>query len=841
METLWHDLRYALRTMRKSPAFTLLIVLTLALGIGVNAVVFSMVAGVLFGSLPGVNPQELVRLYGTVTKEGSERDAVALPIFQEYRANLKSFAKLSAYRDVSVNFAPNGETAERLTAEVATGEFFDALGIGPLYGRLFSNQDDGARGSNPVVVLSESLWRREFDGRPDVIGSVVKLNGQRFTVIGVAPSALLQFARNAQVWLPMSMAIQADPMFATQIDRVTNPFFNVIGSLRPGTSLNQAQQELDAVSARLGAGQSVRLRESMTGETLVTANSAALDSETEEFEWQRPWATLEAAKKNVGAEEVRLSWLLVGVVALVLLIACADVAGLLLARAEAGQREAGIRVALGASSWDLFRQRLVHGALLSILGAAAGLLLAWWAKMSMLAAAPADLPLPIGFASSVFDARVILFILLASAFAGLVFTLLPGIRHSTANLSESLKKQPASFGAKSARALPIQTVLIVFQVASSVVLLIGAGLLVRTLHNVARIDLGFDAEHVLSASVDLSRQGYDKSSGARLLEPLRQQAAAIPGVQSAALRGGTLIEKTRSGNRWKTYTPDCANLPLNMVSPDYFRTLAIPFLRGRDFSSSDSKDAAGVVIVNQAAAQLCWPDENPVGQHFPHLATLAKPFEIIGIVGNVNDEQLQNKLRPQIYGSLPQFYQAFPWQLSLSILVRTTLRPHALITELNSSIQQIDNNLALYNVETPREQLEDAFARERFLSLLLSGFGGLALVLAVAGLYGMLAYLTERRTHEFGVRVALGARPRDILNLVLLQGGRLTLIGVVLGLGAAIGCTRYLQSLLYGVRPTDANTFVIVAVLFLAVALLACYFPARRATRVDPLIALRDE
>jgi len=375
METLRQDLRYALRTMRKSPTFTALVVLTLALGIGVNAVVFSMVASVLFGSLPGVKPQELVRLYSTVTKDGSEHDAVALPIYQEYRANLKSFAKLSAYRDVPVNFALNGETAERLTAEVATGEFFDALGIGPLYGRLFSNEDDGARGSNPVVVLGESLWRREFDGRPDVIGSVVKLNGQRFTVIGVAPSALLQFARNAQVWLPMSMAIQADPMFATQIDRATNPFFNVIGRLRPGTSLHQAQQELDAVSARLGAGQSVRLRESMTGETLVTANSAAHDSETEELEWQRPWATLEAAKKNVGAEEVRLSWLLVGVVALVLLIACADVAGLLLARAEAGQREAGIRIALGAQRKEVLKAVLGRAFKLLAIGSGAGLVL----------------------------------------------------------------------------------------------------------------------------------------------------------------------------------------------------------------------------------------------------------------------------------------------------------------------------------------------------------------------------------------------------------------------------------------------------------------------------------
>ncbi len=841
MDTLLQDFLYAIRTMRKSRAFTLLVVLTLALGIGVNAVVFSMVASVLFGTLPGEKPQELIRLYSGDQQGAVGHDSVALPIYTEYRSDFKSVTKLSAFRDVSLNFSQGNETAERTTGAVVSGDFFDALGLHPLYGRLFSSEDDGARGSNPVVVLSERLWRREFDARPDVIGTSVKINGQHFTVIGVAPSAVQQFDRAAQLWLPVSMAIQADPMLATQIDRMTNPFFNVIGRLRPGVSLNQARQELAALETRLGSGQSVHLRESMTGETVVGTNAAPAGPATEEIDWQKPWMTLDLAKKNVGAEEVRLSWLLVGVVALVLLIACADVAGLLLARAESGKREAGIRVALGASSWDLYRQHLVQGALFSICGGLCGLLLAWWAQLLILAVAPSDLPLPIGFASSILAPRLILFVVFVSAFAAVAFTLVLAVSESRINPLEALKGHSSLFGIGSMRGIPVQTFLIIFQIACSVVLLIGAGLLIRTLHSVAKVNLGFDAEHVLSASLDLSRQGYDKSHGARLLEPLREEAAAIPSVQSAALRGGTLIEKTRTGNRWKTRAPDCANLPLNMVSPDYFKTLAIPFFRGRDFLSSDSKDAAGVVIVNQAAAQLCWPDQNPVGQHFPHLATLAKPFEIIGVVGNVNDEQLQKQSRPQIYGSLPQFYQAFPWQLSLSILVRTTLRPHALITELNSSIQQIDNNLALFNVETPREQLEDAFARERFLSLLLSGFGVLALVLAVAGLYGMLAYLTERRTHEFGVRMAMGARPTDILALVVTQGGRLTLAGIVLGTGAAIVCTRYLQALLFGITATDVPTFLAVAFFLFAVALFACYFPARRATRVDPAIALRHE
>jgi putative ABC transport system permease protein len=840
VDTLRQDFLYAIRTMRKNRAFTLLVVLTLALGIGVNAVVFSMVASVLFGSLPGEKPQELIRLYSGDQQGAVGHDSIALPIYTEYRSDLKSITRLSAFRDVSLNFSQNNETAERTTGAIVSGDFFDALGLHPFYGRLFSGEDDGSRGNNPVVVLSERLWRREFDARPDVIGTSVKINGQHFTIVGVAPAALQQFDRAAQLWLPMSMASQADPMLATQIDRMTNPFFNVIGRLQPGVSLKQARQELAALETRLGSGQSIHFRESMTGETVVTTNAEPAEPATEEIDWQKPWMTLELAKKNVGTEEVRLSWLLVGVVALVLLIACADVAGLLLARAESSKREAGIRVALGASSWDLYRQHLVQGALFSICGALCGLLLAWWAQLLILAVAPSDLPLPMGFASPILAPRLILFVVLVSAFAAAAFTLVLAASESRIKPWEALKGHSSLFGNGSMRGIPVQTFLIIFQIACSVVLLIGAGLLIRTLHSIARVDLGFDAEHVLSASLDLSRQGYDKFHGAQLLDPLLATTNAIPGVQSVALRAGALIYNQRSGSVSPGPSFDCANLPLSMISPGYFKTLDIAFLKGRDFTVGDSKDTAGVVIVNRAAAQLCWPGSDALGQHFSRLKTLAKPFEVVGVVGNVGDQELQQR-KPQIYVSLPQFYQAFPFQPALSILLRTTLPPHVLVSTLNSAVQGIDSNLSLYNVQTPREQLADAFSRERFLSQLLSAFGTLALVLAVAGLYGMLSYLMERRTHEFGVRMAIGAHPRDILGLVVVQGGQLTLAGIALGTGAAVVCTRYLQALLFRVTPTDVPTFVAVAILLFAVALFACYFPARRATRVDPSIALRHE
>ncbi len=567
----------------------------------------------------------------------------------------------------AINFSQDNETAERTTGAVVSGDFFDALGLHPLYGRLFSGEDDGPRGSNPVVVLSERLWRGEFDARPDVIGTSVKIDGRHFTIVGVAPATLQQFDRGAQLWLPMSMAVQADPMLATQIDRMTNPFFNVIGRLQAGVSLNQARQELAALEARLGSGQSIHLRESMTGETVVTTNAAPADPATEEIDWQKPWMTLELAKKNAGAEEVRLSWLLVGVVALILLIACADVAGLLLARAESGRREVGIRVALGATSWDLYRQHLVQGTLFSICGALCGLLLAWWVQLLILAVAPSDLPLPIGFASSILAPRIILFVVLVSAFAVVAFTLVLVASESRINPLEALKGQSSRFGIGSMRGIPVQTFLIIFQIACSVVLLIGAGLLIRTLHSVAKINLGFDAEHVLSASLDLSRQGYDKSSGARLLDPLSATAAAIPGVQSVALRAGTLIYSQRSGNVSPGRSFDCANLPLNMISPGYFKTLDIPFLKGRDFTAGDSKDSAGVVIVNRAAAQRCWPGTDALGQHFSRLKTLAKPFESSWGGRRTSAIRICSNDKPQIYVSLPQFYQAFPFQPALSI------------------------------------------------------------------------------------------------------------------------------------------------------------------------------
>lgn len=840
MGSLRLELQYTLRVLRKNPAFTATVVMILALGIGANAAIYSIIDNVVMQSLPGRNPHELVNLYSTEQKGGTDTGAFSYPAFCEYRNQPTTFSGIAAYRFAGLQVShPNG-TAEQLAGEIVSGNFFEVLGVDAKYGRLLSPSDDGARGSNPVAVLSERYWKQQFDGRPDAIGSILRINARSFTVIGVVPASLQEFERDAQIWLPLSMAIEAEPMMATQIDRFGNDFFHVIARLKPSVNLPTAQTELDLVSARLGAGTTVRLWEGMAGEVLSPSNKPPIASgEWEMWDWKKPWAKVASATTGFSKEENRLSWLLLGVALLVLAVATADVAGLLLARSEHEAREFAIRASLGASTWMILRQRLVQGLVLACFGAATGLLTASWTAKLLFASAPEGFPLPIGFASSVLNARVVAFVIGASALTALAFSALTSPKLGRENASEALKRQVAGVLPGARRGPRLRSFLVVGQIVASIVLLVGAALLLQTMRNVARIELGFDTEHVLSATLDLSRDGYTKEQGAAMLQPILEKARSIPGARAVALVNGSPV-------RWrpksvKSQPPACNNLPMVMVSPSYFETLRIPFLLGRDFNDSDTKNAPGAVILNQAAANLCWPDGSPIGKSYKGLLTVSKPFEIVGVVGNVRVDEADVVPRPQMYTPLAQFYDALPWQFSFSILVRTGLPPHAIVPELTSQVRSLDPDLVLYNVETPREMLSNAFRRERFFTRILGSFGLLALVLAISGLYGLLAYITARRTKEFGIRMALGAMPKQILRLVLSQGGRLIVTGVVLGLAAATGATRLLQSLLFGVSATDTRVFLLASLPFIAVGLLACFLPARRAASVDPMIALRDE
>ncbi|MGH9743389.1 MAG: ABC transporter permease [Candidatus Acidiferrum sp.] len=838
MGSLGLDLSYALRLIRKNPAFTAIIVLILALGIGANGAIYSVVDAVLVESLPGRHARELVRLYTTEQKGGPETGAFSYPEFREYRENLTSFTGLAAHWLARLQVSEPSGTTEQLAGELVSGNFFEILGVNPEYGRLFTSSDDGARGSNPVVVLSDRYWKRQFDGRPDAIGSILRIDSHDFRVIGVLPASLQEFDRGAQIWLPLSMAIEAEPMMATQIDRLGNDFFSVLARLRPGISMQKAQAELDTVSERLGAGQTIRIWGGMQGEVVSSSSTPPTPNEPWEMqEWKKPWAKLATARTGFTREESRLSWLLLGVAGLVLLVAAADVAGLLLARADQEEKEFAIRASLGASNWTLLRQRLVQGLLLASIGAAAGLVTADWAAKLLFVSAPDGLPLPVGIASSVLSLRVVAFVVCISLLTAVGFSLLAAVRIRPKDLGEKLKRQASSSGPGSRGGSSLRSVLVIGQIALSVVLVVGAALLIQTMRNAARIDLGFDMDHVLSATLDLSRDRYTKERGATMLSPILEKVRTIPGAQSAALVSGKpVLWRPRSQ---KEGPPECRNLPIAAVSAGYFETLRIPLLQGRDFTTADTKSAPGVVILNRAAANLCWKGD-AIGKSYPFLLTVSKRFQVVGIVGNVRTNE-ENELSPQMYTSLAQFYDALPWQFPFSILVRTSFSPHSIVSALTSQIHSLDPSFVLYNVQTPREALETNFKRQEFFTRILGLFGVLALLLAIAGLYGLLAYLTSKRTREFGIRMALGALPQQILRLVLSQGGRLVIAGIFCGLLAAAGAARLLQSLLFGVSPGDPRIFLLASLPFLFAGLLACFLPARRAASVDPMIALRDE
>ncbi len=841
MGNLTHDLRNALRSLRNNPGSTFVLILALALGIAVNAAVFSLVDAVLFKPLPGRTPQRLVEVQTIAHKGSNPSNGVSYPIYKQYRDEMKGFADLAAHRVIQSDFSAENSQAHEIFGRAVTGNFFHVLGLNAEQGRLISDDDDGARGSNPVMVLSDRLWRRSLGAR-NVIGSSIRLDGHAYTVIGIAPPDLKDFDRAAELWIPMSMATQASPILATELDRETNPMLFVLGRLADNVPLPQAQSKLEAVDSALGAGRIIHLFEGMEGEKTVAAPPPPSSKEPGDYiEWQRPWGILKPAEKHFAPDEIHLSWLLLGAASLVLLIACVDVAGLLLARSAQRQKETAIRLALGASRLQLLRQRFMEGILLAAGGATVGILLAFWISRLLLASAPSSISsLASAGTGSILNLRVCGFISAISLLVAMTLSLLTTWREASAALLESLKGEHRTVTTSLVRGIPAQAVLVAFQIAISFALLSGAGLLLRTLQNRARVNLGYNTDHLLSAWLDWSRYGYDKAQGAALLRPMQESLSQIPGVESAALRVGGLFGRGEHGDS-TTSNWDCSNLSTQIVGPGYFRTLEIPLLRGRDFSSTDNKNAPGVVIMNEAAAALCLPGKDPLHQYLSGVKTLKKPFEVIGVVGNMKFEADNEPPVPLLFVSLPQFYEAFPFPLPAGIVVRTAVEPHTLIPAIMTALRRLDGNFVLNNIETADDAFVSNFAEEGFLSNLLLAFGGLALILAAAGLYGVLSYLSARRTREFGIRLALGAKRGDVMSLVLLQGGRLILGSIVIGVFAAAASARLIRYFLFGVAGTDPLTYAATAAFVLLAGLIACSLPAWRATRVDPMVALREE
>jgi predicted permease len=824
-----NDLRFALRQLLKNPGFTAVAVLTLALGIGANTAIFSVINGVLLKPLPYPDPERLVTLWERSPERGIEQERVSGPNYLDWRAQNTVLSDLAAspgwQGSESFNLVLDDSTT-KVRASYASASLFTTLGARPLLGRTLLPEEDLKEG-NRAVVLSHGLWQRHFGGDSNVIGRTLTVDtyGRRdYTVVGVMPPGFGQPSRS-ELWLPMGW------MGVTLTERRSAHWHNVIARLKPGVTLAQAQAELNLIQARLA--------KAYPGETI--------GSEV---------AIVPLLHQALG-RNLRLGLLVLwGVVAGVLLIACANLANLLLARASARQKEIAVRLALGASRWRVMRQLLVESLLLALLGGAFGVLLGWWGVRLFIAASPADIP---RLAEVTLDGMALGFTLLVSLITGLLFGLVPAWQGSRADLGDALKDSAkgASSGASVGRT---RNVLVVAEVALSLVLLVGAGLMLQSFARMLRADRGFESAHLLTAELDYSVSGFTtwvRSDGNRpqvSLQQLMERLRALPGVQAVGAGSRLLRIENRLPNesfsifgRPVSKPEDQPKAEFKGITPDWLRALGGRVLRGRDFTEADTLESPGVVLVNETLARRYFPNEDPVGQFFkmggktPPLGATnvwgqSEWSTIIGVVSDVKSLRPPPEAAPEVY----QSYWQWPMQ-NPTLLLRTTGDPAALAAAIRRETKAVIPNLPPPIIRTMDDLLAETMGQPRLQTGLLSLFAALALGLVAVGLYGVIALSVGQRTRELGIRIALGAQQRNVLALVLGQGMRLVLFGIGAGLLASFGLTRVMRNLLYGVTPTDPLTLAAVACLLVAVAVMACWVPARRAARVDPMVALRAE
>ncbi len=806
METLWQDLRYGARMLTRNPGFTAVAVLTLALGIGANTALFSVIDAVLLRPLPYADSDELVVVWES---HDGERNSISIPNFDDWRDQNRVFSHIALFRGRNYNLTGTDQP-ERLRAGVASGSFFRLLGVEPLLGRAFQPKDDRA-GAERVVVLSYGLWHRRFASDPAVVGQAITLDGDLHTVIGVMPPGFRHpDIDRAQMWLPVSF----DTQYMLARESRGNHSYQAVARLAPGVSLPQARAEMQTIARRLEQDHP----DSNTGTGALV------------------FPLLEELVENV---RPALLVLLAGV-GLVLLIACANLTNLLLARAAGREKEIAIRAALGAGRTRLLRQLLTESLLLAVLGGLLGVLLALWGVDLLVRLAPGNIPRleQVGI-----NAPVLGFTLLLSLATGLFFGLAPALQSSRPDLHHSLKEGGRTSAAAGRRRL--RSLLVVAEVALSLMLLIGAGLLLRSFVRLLDVNLGFQPANVLTARVSLPDAAYpeDEDVAAFQQEVLRR-LESLPGVHSAGLvtplplSGAQIAVGITIEGKPEPPPGEGPYARFRSVGGDYFRTLGIPLLRGRAFTSADTQAAPRVAVINQTLARLNWPGEDPLGKR----VAIGDPAEgapwrtVVGLVPDVKYRSLEHEPEPEMY--VPGAQSPMDW---IYFVVRTEGDPVSLAPALRQQIASLDPNLPVFAVGTLEQLVTRSVGQRRFTMLLLGSFAALALLLAVVGIYGVMSYAVSRRTHEIGIRVALGAQRDDILKLVGGQGMALALLGVGLGLAGAFAVTRFLSSLLFGITPTDPLTFAGVAFVLAAVALLACYLPARRATRVDPMVALRYE
>ncbi|HEX6716240.1 MAG TPA: ABC transporter permease [Pyrinomonadaceae bacterium] len=798
MRNFIQDLRYGIRTMAKRPGFTLVAALTLALGIGANTAIFSAVNAVLLKPLPFPESQQLLDLAETF-KDGF--GSVSVPTLEDWKSQNTVFAGISAYSFTSFNLE-GGDTPQRIPGINVNANYFDVLGVKAQLGRGFLPGEDVA-GHNQVVVLGDNVWRRSFAGDPGIVNQTIPLNGQKYTVVGVMPPQLSSLYPTIQMWSPLVFSEKE------RLDRGDHKYL-VIGRLKSGVTLAQAREQMNGIAQRLEAqyknGRGIRL------------------TPIEEL-----WVA-----------DVRSTLLMMMVaVGFVLLIACTNVANLLLARATVRRREISIRIALGAGRARLIQQFLTEGLLLSVIGSAMGIALAWW---SMRVLGKIAFPFLPRSQEIRIDSRVLLFTLGVSILTSVVFGLIPSLQAGKTDVQETLKEggNTMSTGVVGGWLRPI---LVVIEVAAAVVLLIGAGLMIRSILRIRQVEPGLQPQNLLTAKMTLPRDKYkDAESAIRFYEQVLERVSHVPGVESAGLTSHLPIEeKGYNGNvlvEGKTYPPNESPLvEYRVVSDEYFQTANIPLLRGRFSSKQEGDDATPVVVINEAMAQHIWPGEDPIGKRVGD----DEKATVVGVVGNVKNYGLTQQTAPEMYApyTLKKFWPNMRWNMRL--LVRSTLDTGSIAAAVRRAVQEVDPGQPLYGVQTMSLVIENTVRDKSVNTTLLTVFAGVSLLLAVIGVYGVMSYTVAQHTREIGIRMALGAQPRAILKLIVGRGLVLVSAGVVIGVLASFGLTRFIENMLFGVTPTDPLTFVMIVALLGFVALLACLVPAQRAMRVDPIVVLRHQ
>jgi predicted permease len=814
MTSFWQDVRYSLRMITKAPGYATIAILTLALGIGANTTIFSWINSTLLNPIPGLaSPSEVVAL--TLGRGGDNPFPFTYPDFEAMRDGQQSFMGITAANIAPMSLTGKGKP-ERVWGMVASANYFEVLGVRPILGRGFLPVEDEKPGGAPVAVISYRMWQTHFGANPGVVGQTIEINQHPYTIVGVTPAVFQgsQTGLRSEIWIPVMMEEQLMPQGDLLHD---HHYFwlGMLGRLKPGVAPEQAQEEMTLRLKR----EAKNYPEEHKGHDSVTVHPL----------WRNPF--------GANAFLSTLLPMLMSIAGLVLLLACANVANLMLVRSVARRREIAIRMSLGASRWRLVRQLLVESLVLALSGGVVALLITFWTAGTFMKFLPTtDFPISLSIRT---DREVLLATLGISVLTGVIFGILPALRSSSEAPVAVLKEDTgsASGGLRKAR---LASGLVVAQISLSLLLLVCAGLFIRSFMSAQQINPGFNSHNVLIASYDLFTAGYSEASGAEFDRQLAAKLEGLPGIQSVALSsrvplgfgGGSTSVKPEG---YVSQANESMETQVAIITPNYFKTMQIPMVKGRDFTVQDTKNSQRAVIVSEAFVERYWPHQEAVGKQLNSDLT-NEWFTVVGVARDSKVNGLNEKPTPFLYLPLYQVYRA-----TMIINARVTGDPLAFGKTVEKSIHELNADLVVFDVTTLELREQIASFGQRVAGTFVGAFGLLALVLAAVGIYGVTAYTTRQRTHEIGIRMALGASKKDILRLVLGHGLRLTLAGVGLGLAVSFALTRYLGSLLLGVTSTDALTFSSVAILLCAVALFACFIPARRAMRVDPMVALRYE